>query len=650
DEPGDVIYIKNETLGSHVSKTQKVSEIQGYIPGLFTAAPIVGCENKEQYICEHGFGYTRFTTVQSGISSCLTVFVHSNERVKISVLEIKNEMTAAAEISIAYFSRLVMGEKPCDNAPYTGTKWDDTGCMLIAENHRKEMHFAKKVFLTGSLVADSYTGNADEFIGKDGSIAYPCGMRDYASYLSDSCGYGFNPCMAVKNRISVKPGNTVSVVYMLGCGDDENSIAEIIQGIKNPYDAQKQLSYVKNLWSDFLGNISVDTPDDAFNFMVNGWLMYQVKSCRVDGKSAFYQSGGAYGFRDQLQDSLAMLHADSEFVRRHILLCASRQYEEGDVQHWWHPPENAGVRTNYSDDLLWLPYAVYHYVEFTGDKDILFEDVPFLKSEELKPSEHDRYEHAEISEKKADIFTHCILAVNRAMHFGAHGLPLMGGGDWNDGMNKVGTNGGESVWLGWFLCTVASYMQTLAEKTGREAEYTSVIKQITNSIETNAWDKDRYMRAFFGDGTPLGASSCAECSIDSLSQSWSVISGMADKKRARTAIETAYANLVDKENGVVRLLSPPFAGNSKNNPGYISDYPPGIRENGAQYTHAAVWLAKAFFEDGQKERGYELLSMLNPVNHSRTEHEANIYKTEPYAVAADVSYGDGNTGRGGWSW
>lgn len=630
----ETIFVRNENNGKVFSMTD-------------------GC------IVKHGFGFSEFESEHDGLASRLTVFAHSEFPLKISIVEITNKTPEQMDISMAYFVEPVMGEMKKLNGNFLGTRWNDERGIFLCENRLNSGHrelFAGEVFICSSLIPDSFTGDAEEFWGNEyekkilGGI--PASMCLKKSFLSDKAGFGTDCCMAIKNSLTVKSGSTLSVVYMLAACpyNDEKLIDNAVINLKNPFNALGELEYVRNQWKNFLGTIEVSTPDKSFDFMVNGWLLYQVKSCRLDGRSALYQSGGAYGFRDQLQDSVALLHSDHEAVRNLILLCASRQYEEGDVQHWWHPPENKGVRTHCSDDLLWLVYAVHEYVKFTDDTSILFEQIPFLKSEPLRPTDHDRYELADTTDYTANIFEHCRRAIDHSMRFGKHGLPLMGGGDWNDGMNKVGDNGGESVWLGWFLCKTLSCMQFLSDKINAGLDYRSKINDIAFAIEHNAWENDRYLRAFYGDGTPLGSVSCKECEIDSISQSWSVLSGIGSPERSECALNTAYTNLVDSVSMTIRLLSPAFSGNSKNNPGYISDYPAGIRENGAQYTHAAIWLARAFYETGNKVRGYELLSMLNPINHSRTEREADIYKTEPYVMPADVYYGGENSGRGGWTW
>ena len=407
---------------------------------------------------------------------------------------------------------------------------------------------------------------------------------------------------------------------------------------------------IKTYWHEYLGRIKIKTPDESLNVIMNGWLQYQTVSCRLKGRTAFYQRGGAYGFRDQLQDCLAILYTDPKTVKETILLHASRQYEEGDVQHWWHPPKNSGIRSRYSDDLLWLVYITFKYIEATGDSNILNVQVPYIKSKPLDFNEVDRYETPEISEKKESLYNHCLLACQYAQQYGEHGIPLIRGGDWNDGMNRVGLQGkGESIWLGWFLCACLKLMGK--GSLTREAE------KIASAIEKNAWDGSWYIRAFCDNGEVIGSSHSGECMIDSIAQSWAVLSGFGDATRCKKALLFAERFLADYENGIVKLLTPPFSDESIEKIGYIASYPPGVRENGAQYTHAAVWLAKAFLKMGRHsagaadftEKGRRIIDIINPVNHTRTALEVSRYKTEPYVVAADV-YSNSNVGRGGWSW
>lgn len=450
----------------------------------------------------------------------------------------------------------------------------------------------------------------------------------------------------------IKKGNSCDFVFLLA--QDE----AVFDGLTDYHTLLSELESVKKAWKKKLSHIKVKTPDDSINIMMNGRLLYQTISCRINGRTAFYQCGGAYGFRDQLQDSLALLYSEPEQVKYRILLHASRQYEEGDVQHWWHPPHNAGIRSRYSDDLLWLIYVTYRYIESTGDAAILTENVHYLHSKPLNMDEIDRYEIPEISSKSDTLFAHCLNACRHAMTFGEHGIPLMKGGDWNDGMNRVGIKGkGESVWLGWFLCyCIHALCKMSLMVPGCTADRHALLaeaQKLAEAIDKNAWDGSWYIRAFCDDGKILGSSASSECMIDSIAQSWSVISGCGDREKSKTALLSAERFLVDYENSVLKLLTPPFTEESIRDVGYIASYPPGIRENGAQYTHGAIWLAKAFLnvpDDPEFiEKGCRMVDMLNPINHSRTRLEAARYKTEPYAVAADV-YSGSNVGRGGWSW
>lgn len=448
----------------------------------------------------------------------------------------------------------------------------------------------------------------------------------------------------------LEKGDTAEYVFLLA---EKADSFEEFKKIKVCNDA---LDAVKIYWQEYLGRISVKIPDESINLMMNGRLLYQTVSCRINSRTAFYQCGGAFGFRDQLQDSLALLQTDPAKVKKIILYHASRQYEEGDVQHWWHPPENAGIRSRYSDDLLWLVYVTSRYVEVTGDREILGIEVPYIKSEPLAFNEVDRYETPGKSEKKDSLFTHCLLACKYAMRYGEHGLPLMMGGDWNDGMNRVGIQGkGESVWLGWFLCyclKALNKMSLLVPNSGVDRHKLQVeAEKIAENIEKFAWDGSWYVRAFCDSGRVLGSSRSSECMIDSIAQSWAVISGFGDSEKTKTALLSAERFLADYENGIIKLLTPPFSEDSIEDVGYIASYPPGIRENGAQYTHAAIWLAKAFLKKGGDfaEKGRKMIDVINPINHTRTSLEVARYKTEPYAVAADI-YSGQNIGRGGWTW
>ena len=443
------------------------------------------------------------------------------------------------------------------------------------------------------------------------------------------------------------------VLVLLGCEENIEDIENNIQYYSDINNSHKEFDNVKKYWKDFLGHIQVKTPDSSMNYLLNGWLMYQTLSCRYLSRTAFYQSGGAYGFRDQLQDSMALGILDPQITRKQILRSASRQYKEGDVQHWWHPVIMSGIRTRFSDDLLWLPYVTIEYIKSTGDYSILDEKVKYLEDEPLKEGEDERYTIVNSSNQEGTIYEHCIKAIDRALKFGENNIPLMGSGDWNDGMSTVGNGGkGESVWLGWFLYSILDNIDLLCEHVKdniKKKEYNDYKNFIKDNIEKNAWDGGWYKRAFFDDGTPLGSRENDECKIDSLPQSWAVISGGAEKGRAVEAMKAVDRYLLNEDKGIILLLAPPF-NNSKLEPGYIKGYVPGVRENGGQYTHAATWVIMAWTLLGDNNKAWQYYNMINPINHSSNKISANSYKVEPYVMAADIYLKEPHGGRGGWSW
>lgn len=634
DSLGEALYIRDDVKGEVFSVTPKPLRDGG------------------EYLIEHNFGYSRFIHEYDGINGELTCFCSMNEGVKYYLVELENQRKEAVELTLFYYAQMVLGVVPEQSAIYVSSKIDKENNFIWAHNPYSE-HFGKlKAYLKilGGT-EESFTGNRKEFLGREGTVDFPEALKK--KNLSNNFGGGLDPCLASSVKVKIPAGEKKKVVIMLGQNESLARIKEVISYSKEIDNVEKELKNTKEYWRNFLGNIRVKTPDKTMDYMLNGWLMYQTLSCRFWSRTAFYQSGGAYGFRDQLQDSLALGILNEEFTRSQILRNASRQYEEGDVQHWWHPVVNSGIRTRFSDDLLWLPYAVGKYIERTGDYTILEEKAPYLKDSPLAEGEDERYTIVDTSETIGTIYEHCLRAIERGLKFGENNIPLMGSGDWNDGMSTVGNKGkGESVWLGWFLYDILESFIPLCnhkydlENIKRFEEMQQFIKE---NLEKNAWDGGWYRRAYFDDGTPLGSVKNDECSIDSLSQSWSVISGAGKSSRAKEAMEAVERHLVKEDKGIILLLAPPF-NNSKLEPGYIKGYVPGVRENGGQYTHAAVWVVMALTKLGLGDKAWKYYNMINPINHSNSLLEARKYKVEPYVMTADVYIKEPHGGRGGWSW
>ena len=469
--------------------------------------------------------------------------------------------------------------------------------------------------------------------------------------LDDRTGAELDAGAAVQVKVTIDPERDVEIVFLLGQVPTTADVRALVQRYRQAGQVQSAFERTRELWENRLSAVQVKTPVLAIDFMLNGWLLYQTLSCRIWARSAFYQSGGAFGFRDQLQDSLALVYSRPQLTRDQILLSAARQFREGDVQHWWHADSGVGVRTRCSDDLVWLVFAASQYVAVTGDAAILDEEVAFLDGAVLEPSEQERVFVPPVSSATAPLWKHCAMALDHAAKLGSHGLPLIGSGDWNDGMNDVGKDGrGESTWLAWFLGTVHQMFLPYLET--RDPAHAFVLRDrslhLAKAMEDSAWDGEWYLRGFFDDGTPLGSRASSEAQIDSLPQSWAVISGMADPDRSRRALASAQRLVLEKEK-IVLLFTPPFD-HSEPHPGYIMGYPPGVRENGGQYTHGSLWLAMAWARARDGNSAVKLLQLMNPVEHSRTPEDAQKYRGEPYVVAADVSSAPGRVGRSGWTW
>ena len=599
----------------------------------------------------HGQGYSVFEHTSHGISQELLVFVPLDSEIKVALLRLRNRTQRKRKLSLTQYNELVLGVLRHSSAPYIITEIDQNASTIYAHNPFNNEFAHRVAFFSTTEPLSSATCDRTEFIGRNRSLEKPAAMRRIG--LSNRDGAGLDPCAALQVQIELAPNEAREVVFFIGEADSKDDAGKLVSEFRQPGKINAAFERVLAYWDQLLGTIEVKTPDAALDTMLNRWLLYQSLSCRVWARTAFYQSGGAYGFRDQLQDVMSLVYSAPEVARNQILLASHHQFKEGDVQHWWHPPSGRGVRTRISDDLLWLPFVVSFYIGVTGDMSVLNEVAPFLDQPPLLPGEHDRYMQPAVSEETADIFEHCIRAIDRSLSVGEHGLPLMGSGDWNDGMNRVGQDGkGESVWLGWFLyTTLAQFLKyvKLRNQLDRVERYSAHMDNLKKALEQNAWDGDWYRRCYFDDGTPLGSAQNEECRIDSIAQSWAVISGASDNYRMTRAMTAVEEYLIRRGDGLVILFTPPFD-KGHLDPGYIKGYVPGVRENGGQYTHAAIWTLIAFSMLGDGERAGELFSLLNPINHSSTRAGLHKYKVEPYVAVGDVYAVPPHTGRGGWTW
>ena len=633
DSSGEALYIRDEETGAFWSPTP------------------LPARGRSGYVCRHGFGYSVFEHYEAGISSELFTYVAMDAPVKFVVVKLRNHTRRPRRLSLTGYWELVLGEWRHANLMHIVTETDPRSGALFARNAYGRECANRVVFAQVSEPERTVTGNRTEFIGRNGSLSSPAAMR--RKRLSGRTGAGLDPCAAIQTQIELAEGQEREIVFIFGAARNSEEAQHFIRRFGEPARARQALETVWEHWNRTLGAVHVETPDPALDVLANGWLVYQTLSCRLWGRSGYYQSGGAYGFRDQLQDTMALIHATPWLAREQLIRCAERQFSQGDVQHWWHPPNGQGVRTHFSDDYLWLAYATCRYVLATGDTGVFDESIHFLVGRELIQEEEAYYDQPLRSTEAASLYEHCVRAIKHGLRFGAHQLPLMGCGDWNDGMNLVGRDGkGESVWLAWFLYENLQLFAGLARGRNDQAFAEVCTRQaalLRNNIEDHAWDGNWYRRAYFDDGTPLGSSDNDECQIDSISQSWAVISGGGNPLRARQAMAAVDQRLVRRDTQLIQLLAPPFD-KSDLEPGYIKGYVPGVRENGGQYTHAAIWATTAFAMMGDRERAWELFAMLNPVNHGSTPAEIERYKVEPYVMSADIYGAPPHTGRGGWTW
>jgi cellobiose phosphorylase len=633
DTSGEALYIRDEETGR------------------FWSASPLPAKGKTPYVTRHGFGYSVFEHTENGIFSELTVFVSLEHPIKFSILKLKNISGRKRLLSAASYNELAMGSLRDKYHMHIVTDVDPKSGALTAQNPYNKEFPGRVVFADVSETARFVSGDRNEFIGRNGTMAEPAAMR--RDKLSGKVGAGLDPCASLQVKFEIDEAYEKEVLFTLGAGKNIDEARDVLRRFNSLIAARQELENIWEYWKRTLGVVYVETPDSSLDFLVNGWLQYQTISCRLWGRSGYYQSGGAYGFRDQLQDVMSLMHSNPAMVREQLVSFSSRQFVEGDVQHWWHPPFGRGVRSHCSDDYLWLPLVTCLYVEDIGDTGVLDEQIGFLEGPLVKPEEESYYDMPKLSARSGSLYEHCVLSVKKALKFGEHGLPLMGTGDWNDGMNLVGSRGkGESVWLAFFLYQVLKSMAAVALKRG-DTEFSELCHKealtLSKNIEDNAWDGQWYLRAFYDNGDKLGSLSNSECRIDSIPQSWAVISGAAEKQRAITAMGQVDKQLVDRKNSLIKLFNPAF-NESSNNPGYIKGYVPGVRENGGQYTHAAVWAAIAFAVLKDKKRAWELFDILNPVRHGDTAEKCAVYKVEPFVMPGDIYSTPSSVGRGGWTW
>lgn len=634
DAPGEVIYVRDEDSG----------DVWGP-----TALPIR--EEGSAYVVRHGQGYSHFEHASHGISLELLQYVPIDDPIKISRLRITDHSGRARRLSVTAYVEWVLGASRGVSAPFVVTEIDPKTGAMLARNPWSNDFGGRVAFADLAGRQLSWTGDRAEFLGRNGTLDQPAALAGDGP-LSNRVGAGLDPCGALQTRLELEANGTAEVVFLLGQTATKAEARSLLKAYRTA-DLDAVLAAAVRFWDDALGAVQVTTPDRSIDILLNRWLLYQTLACRVWARAAFYQASGAYGFRDQLQDVMALCVSKPEVTREHLLRAAARQFAEGDVQHWWLPESGRGIRTRISDDRVWLPYVVAHYVEATGDHHVLDEMIPYLEGPTLREGENEAFFQPTVSKVRASLFDHCALALDRSLARGSHGLPLIGTGDWNDGMNRVGEKGqGESVWLGWLLHAALTAFARLADARDEQAHATDWRRHtsfLEDALERDGWDGDWYRRAYFDDGTPLGSASSSECRIASIAQAWAVISRAADPAHAARAMAAVEKYLVRHDDRLELLFTPPFD-QAPLDPGYVKGYPPGIRENGGQYTHGAIWSVIALAMLGDGDKAGELFSILNPINHANTPDAVQRYKVEPYIICADLYSTPPHVGRGGWTW
>jgi cyclic beta-1,2-glucan synthetase len=633
DEPGEVVYLRDEETGAVWSPTPR-------------PAPADGAHQ-----IRYGAGYATFLHRSHGLEQALRLRVPPDDPVKLVELGLTNRLDRPRRITVTYYVEWTLGATRERSQPFVAPEFDPASEVLLARNPWNEDFADRVAFVAASEKLHGLTADRTEFLGRHGGYATPAAMRRIG--LAGAVQAGLDPCAALQVHLDVAAGATVHVHFVLGQAAGRDEALALATKYRDRSVLATSWTDLEQGWDALLGAVTVRTPDPALDLMVNRWLLYQTLASRLWGRTGYYQSSGAFGFRDQLQDVAALVHCAPALCRAHVLEAARHQFPAGDVLHWWHPPAGAGVRTRCSDDLVWLPFVAAHYVEATGDETILAEEIPFLAGEPLGPDEVERYGRFEAGQTSATLYGHCLAAIERGVTTGAHGLPLFGSGDWNDGMNRVGIGGrGESVWLGWFLHATLTRFAPVAERMGDPGRAEALRRragELRAALEAGAWDGRWYRRGYYDDGTPLGSAERDACRIDSVAQSWAVLSSAADRVRASTAMDEVARRLVREPDGLILLLAPPFVDTTQD-PGYVRGYPPGVRENGGQYTHAAIWVLWALTELGDADRAVDLFQRLLPIRHALTREAVARYRTEPYVLASDVYATPPWEGRGGWTW